>query len=168
VHGARLYGFALLVAAGDAGSARRAAAEVLDAGAAQAATLRHPERAAAWLRRRALLALRRGSDHRAMSEAARQGAVANLGVGIPAYRALRSLALEHRAAVVASAVEGLSSLDVATILGASPERSRRMVADGLKRYLAAVAPALSSDPSPGGELATRIRAMANQALGARQ
>ena len=54
LHGARLYGFALLVTLGDRGRAARLSATALAAGASRLADLRHPERAAAWLRARVL------------------------------------------------------------------------------------------------------------------
>jgi len=165
VHGARLHGFALLVAAGDAGRARQAAAEALEAGAAQAARLRHPERAAAWLRRHTLLTLRRGRLGKGLSEAVRQAALAELGVGMGAYRALGQLSLEQRAAVVASAIEGLAPIDLETIMGAPADRSRRLATDGLRRYLAAMAPTLPVGLAPAGPLARRIRAAADLALG---
>ena len=51
LHGTRLHGFALLVTLGDrAHAARLTRGDALAAGMAQAAALRHPERAAAWLR----------------------------------------------------------------------------------------------------------------------
>jgi DNA-directed RNA polymerase specialized sigma24 family protein len=164
VHGARLHGFALLVAAGDAARARQAAAEALEAGAAQAARLRHPERAAAWLRH-ALVTLRRGRLGKGLSEAVRQAALAELGVGMGAYRALGQLSLEQRAAVVASAIEGLAAIDLETIMGAPADRSRRLATDGLRRYLAAMAPTLPVGLAPAGPLARRIRAAADLALG---
>ncbi|MEA2650619.1 MAG: hypothetical protein QOI85_340, partial [Chloroflexota bacterium] len=52
LHGTRLHGFALLVTLGDHARAARLAGEAIAAGTARTSELRHPERAAAWLRRR--------------------------------------------------------------------------------------------------------------------
>src|SRR5262245_49203152 len=52
LHGRRLHGFALLLTLGDRAEAARLASDALDAGVARVDELRHPERAAAWLRRR--------------------------------------------------------------------------------------------------------------------
>src|SRR6187431_2709085 len=52
LHGRRLHGFALLLTLGDRPGAARLASEALAAGAMRVDELRHPERAAAWLRHR--------------------------------------------------------------------------------------------------------------------
>ena len=52
LHGTRLHGFALLITLGDRARAARLAGEAIAAGTARMTELRHPERAAAWLRRR--------------------------------------------------------------------------------------------------------------------
>ena len=52
LHGRRLHGFALLLTLGDRPSAARLASEALADGAMRVEELRHPERAAAWLRHR--------------------------------------------------------------------------------------------------------------------
>jgi hypothetical protein len=52
LHGSRLYGFALIVAMGERQWAAQAATQALAEGELRLPELRHPERAAAWLRRR--------------------------------------------------------------------------------------------------------------------
>ena len=52
LHGSRLHGFAQLLVLGDRHAAAKLASDALADGAARVDELRHPERAAAWLRRR--------------------------------------------------------------------------------------------------------------------
>lgn len=170
LHGARLHGFALLVTLGEPGPAERAAGEALAAGTQQASALRHPERAAAWLRARTLRALHQGlSKGNALSASERQATLAPLGVDAVAYEALALLSLEGRAALVASAIERFEPIDTETILGASPAAARRVVIQARTRYLQAVegrqdAPADAALPQPEGELAKVVREVAARAM----
>lgn len=170
LHGARLHGFALLVALGEPEPAERAAGEALAAGEQQASALRHPERAAAWLRARTLRALHQGlSRGAALPASERQATLAPLGVDGVVYDALAMLTLEGRAALVASAIERFEPIDTETILGASPAAARRVIAQARSRYLQAVeghpaAPASSTPPQPEGDLAKRVREVAARAM----
>lgn len=170
LHGSRLHGFAILVTLGDAPLAERAAGFALAAGADQAAALRHPERAAAWLRARTLRSLHQpGAGRRPPAPAARRAALAALGVDEAVYRGLAELSLDARAALVASAIERLDPIDVETILGAAPTAARRAVAQARDRYLrfAGGQPVETAEPSEAhatGELGARVRRAASRAF----
>jgi len=164
LHGSRLHGFALLVSLGNTRRAEEAAGEAIATGGARAAGLRHPERAAAWLRARVLRSLRsarRGS----VSDAARWTALASLRVEEPVYDGLAALSIEARAALVASAIERFEAIDVETILGASPAAARRLVAQARASYLAAVGKRPSGQAGDsGGPLAARVQDVASRAM----
>jgi DNA-directed RNA polymerase specialized sigma24 family protein len=170
LHGPRLHGFALLVALGDTRAAERAAGEALAAGAEQATALRHPERAAAWLRARTVRNLRRGPRVDAANAAsARRDALASLGVAEVVRQGMATLNVEARAALVASVIERFEPIDVETILGASPAAARRLIAVARQRYLRLVdgLPAdlvgeVSSEQD--GPLAARIRDVTARAI----
>ena len=172
LHGSRLNGFAILVSLGEARSAERVAGEALAAGAEQAAALRHPERAAAWLRARTLRGLRRGRSHgRSTPDGERRDALAALGADDAVFQGLAALSLEARAALVASAIERIGPIDIETILRAGPGTTRRIIAEARDRYLRVVANLPGGPPSappehPGGELASRVRGVAARAISA--
>jgi hypothetical protein len=158
------------VTLGDARAAERAAGFALAAGAGQAAALRHPERAAAWLRARALRLLReRGFLRRATPVEARRAALATVGADETVYRGLAGLSIDGRAALVASAIERFDPIDVETILDAAPAAARHAVAQARERYLrfAARGPTDESEEpggQPMGELASRVRDVAARAF----
>lgn len=171
LHGPRLLGFAMLVTLGEERTAARVAGDALVAGAQQAAALRHPERAAAWLRARALREIRRNSRSSTSAGTPRRAALAGLGVDDTTYEALSALSVEERAAIVASAIERFEPLDIETILGALPAATRRAVAAARVRYLEMIgarpadeAPWLAADPR--GELASRVSDVAARAMSA--
>jgi DNA-directed RNA polymerase specialized sigma24 family protein len=167
LHGPRLHGFALLVGLGDAPRAERAAAMALDAGEAHATALRHPERAAAWLRARVLKSLRARTGGSSVTAATRRADLAPLGVQGPAFDGLAALSPPERAALVAAMIEGFEAIDVEVILDMSPAAARRTAARARARYRSAAARAelRPSPPAPGG-LAQRVRRVAGRALSA--
>jgi hypothetical protein len=170
LHGPRLHGFALLVTLGDSRAAERAAGFALAAGAAQAAALRHPERAAAWLRARTLRSLHeRGSLRRTTHVEAPRVALATLGADEVVYRGLAGLSIDARAALVASAIERFDPIDVETILHAAPAATRHIVAEARKRYLRAAVEgsaeeAKASLDGAAGELSSRVQDVATRAF----
>ncbi len=170
LHGPRLHGFALLVSLGEPEAADRAAGEALAAGGQQASALRHPERAAAWLRARALRALHQGvSRGTAIPAPARRATLAPFGVDGVVYDGLARLSMEGRAALVASAIERFEPIDTETILGASPAAARRVISQARTRYLEAVEGQASTHPGTvktEGDLAKRIREVAARAMSA--
>jgi hypothetical protein len=158
LHGERLLGFGLLVTLGDRGLAGMLSAEALAAGADRIGQLRHPERAAAWLRARLTQAARRASwGQRRPSDPERREALAELGVEPAAYDALASLDVRGRAAIAASAVEGLTAADVHEIVG-SDDRVRRARRDYMTAYLAASRTRNARPPT--GTLMARVNAIA--------
>jgi hypothetical protein len=171
LHGARLHGFALLVALGDREPAAGAAADAMAAASSQLAELRHPERAAAWLRRRvvASLAATRGTRS---PEAERRAALRALGVADPAFDGLAALRIAERAALVASTIERLDPLDVEHVLGLSTADVRRLLERSRRRYLAGTRAAMAresatlpADPNAPGDLARRVEAVAARTMG---
>jgi DNA-directed RNA polymerase specialized sigma24 family protein len=166
LHGTRLHGFALLVTLGDRARAARLAGEALAEGQARAAELRHPERAAAWLRRRvARGAARRGRPLRRHDAAPeRRLALEVLGVDGAGFAGLAALTIRERAAIVADSVERFDRGDVATIVGVDGARLDRLIRRTRGRYGAIVAEALDDASATAGPTAARIRAVATRAL----
>jgi DNA-directed RNA polymerase specialized sigma24 family protein len=158
LHADRLLGFAMVVTLGDATLAGRLAAEALAVGVDRIEQLRHPVRAAAWLRGAVTKSAGRPAwGHRRPEEGERRDALQALGVDAATYDALASLDVRGRAAVAATAVEGFSPADVFEIVG-SDEGVRRARRDFLTAYLASsetreIAP-------PDGDLASRVKAVA--------
>jgi hypothetical protein len=165
LHGRRLHGFALLVALGDRERAERAASMALGAGEVHATALRHPERAAAWLRARALGSLRGHAYGSTVTEAMRRASLADLGVAGPAFDGLAKLSPTERAALVASLIEGFEPIDIETILDLGPIAARRTTARALERYQmgATQAEPAGIGPAPGS-LARRVQEVAGRAL----
>jgi hypothetical protein len=158
LHGERLLGFGLLVTLGDRGLATMLSAEALAAGADRIGQLRHPERAAAWLRARLTKAARGPAwGQRRPSDPERREALRALGVEPAAYDALASLDVRGRAAIAASAVEGLTAADVHEIVG-SDDRVRRARRDYLTAYVAASR--IRNEKPPAGTLTNRVNATA--------
>jgi DNA-directed RNA polymerase specialized sigma24 family protein len=165
LHGTRLHGFALLVTLGDRANAARLTAEALASGMARADELRHPERAAAWLRRRVTQAAGRSGDpaRRRAGPEDRQ-ALAELGVDAAMFAGLSGLTTRQRAALVADSVERLDRGDVATVVGINGARLDRLIRSVRDRYAVAVASGLDDETSADGPTATRIRTLAARAL----
>jgi DNA-directed RNA polymerase specialized sigma24 family protein len=171
LHGARLYGFSLLVAVGDRTRAAQAASTAVTVGAQRAAELRHPERAAAWLRRRVLKELQRTRASRHVTPADRHAALVEIGTADAAIAALENLTQVRRAALVAGLVERFALTDVATILGTDLSRAQRALAEARREYLTAVTHWMQARPKaaiPGGALADRIEQVAARAVGPRR
>ena len=171
LHGARLYGFALLVTLGDRTRAAQAASTAVAAGAQRAAELRHPERAAAWLRRRVLNELRRTQARRHMTPAERHAPLVEIGAADAAIAALENLTQVRRAALVAGLVERFALTDVATILGTDLSGAQRALSGARREYLTAATHWMQELPSaaiPGGALAVRVDQVASRAVGPRR
>jgi DNA-directed RNA polymerase specialized sigma24 family protein len=165
LHAARLYGFALIVALGDRAWAAVLATDAIDAGMARVAELRHPERAAAWLRERVLAAHR--PDHHTSSAVVAQHAAAleEIGIDERVGRALAALSPKERAALVADEVERFDPLDTATIVRHRGRRLVRLLVRARRRYAAAFGDGPTASAGFGdGPLARRVRAIAARAL----
>lgn len=153
LHGQRLHGFALLLVLGDEVQARELATTSIAAGMAEVLALRHPERAAAWLRADVLRRARR----RRSAGSRDGGALRRLNANGAAVDALAALDLVPRAAVIAADVERLDPRDVNTIVGRSPSSGARLLADARRRYVAAFRGPVMAE----GPLARRISAIAD-------
>ena len=159
LHGRHLHGFALLLMLGDAPRAARLTVGALDAAVPHIDALRHPERAAAWLRARVVRASR-GMQR----PATRLQPLAELGVEPAVAGALGTLRHDERAALVAAAVERLDRRDVATIVGQDGAALDRILARARRRYAAAHAARAADDPPVAGPLVDRVRAEALRAM----
>jgi DNA-directed RNA polymerase specialized sigma24 family protein len=165
LHGTRLHGFALLVTLGDRARAARLAGEAIAAGTARTTELRHPERAAAWLRRRVTRNVTRSGRPPRRGRAAEGGlALEELGADAAALAGLSALSTRERAALVADSIERLDRGDVATIVGVDGPRLDRLVRRARRRYTETVAAALDETAAGSGPTAMRVRAIAARAL----
>ena len=160
LHGRSLNGFALLVTLESPEVAALRAGESIDAGMARLDELRHPERAAAWLRADLLARTRR----RVARPPSPSGDLAALGVDAGVLAGLAALSPRERAALVAADVERLDPRDVATVVGRSGTRLDRLLVGARRRYLARY---LASEPqlAIGGSIGDHVAATARRALG---
>jgi DNA-directed RNA polymerase specialized sigma24 family protein len=159
LHGASLHGFTLLLTLGDRPLAASIAAGALAEGVRRVDELRHPERAAAFLRRQAVRTARRIPGAGALGRSVRMAALRELGTREPVIASLEGLSLEQRAAIVASAVEGFSPVDTAVILGRDLASTRRVVRTARRRYLAVAVHWMRQRPgdeAPSGAIAARV------------
>jgi hypothetical protein len=171
LHGSRLHGFALLVALGDRQLASAAASNALAHATSRLSELRHPERAAAWLRRRVVEELAT-SGRGQMPETERRAVLNGLGISRPTFDGLAAMSRLERAALVAATVERLDPMDVERVLDRSPADARAILERAHGRYLAAAAAGLAaetstlpSDPNAPGQLAARVEAVASRTMG---
>ncbi|HET7520723.1 MAG TPA: hypothetical protein VFK61_04185, partial [Candidatus Limnocylindria bacterium] len=166
-----LQGFALLLALGDEAAATRASHAALRAGAggrdALDARLRHRALRAldpAWGQVPRLL---RG---RPLLDPERRAALRQLGVNDIGLEGLASMAPAERAALIASAAEGMDEAGVARVVGLHARFSRVLLGRARRRYLATTSAFLDENPwarrEIGGPLARRIRRTAGRARGA--
>lgn len=158
LHGPRLHGFALLLTLGDRPLAARLAADAIAAGVARVRELRHPERAAAWLRRRVVERAARsrlGASH---------GAVDDLGLDRAAAAGLRALRRRERAALIADAVERLDRGDVGTVVGLDGRRLDRCLRDARARFVAAASAVPTPEADEAGPIVMRVHAIASRAI----
>jgi DNA-directed RNA polymerase specialized sigma24 family protein len=158
LHGRRLHGFALLLTLGDRPSAARLASEALADGAMRVEELRHPERAAAWLRHRLVRRARAGRDSHVDALV-----LLDLGVDEALVVAFRSLGRLERAALIASAVERLDRRDVAAIVGREGSSLDRLLRRARERLMKAYMETAAEPPD--GPIATHVRALARRAMG---
>ncbi|MGH2381127.1 MAG: Ig-like domain-containing protein [Candidatus Limnocylindria bacterium] len=155
VHATRLHGFALLLSLGDGARAAFSSAEALNAGAQRIEALRHPERAAAWLRSRLLRAAPRG-DGNGQPFAVRIEGLKPLGVQPAALTGLAALTARERAALIADEIERLDRRDVEAILRTSPSSAERLIRGARRRYADAYGRALFASPTDAGPLPIRV------------
>ena len=161
LHGRRLYGFALLVTLGDRRRAAAASATALGDGEKRVEELRHPERAAAWLRARVLCLLR--GRHNPAGAADRAAALQGLGVEEHVRVGLASLDMIDRAALVLADIERMDARDVATAIGRSGPAVERLLQRARLRFAASAASELPDDQLSSPTV-DRIRATAARVM----
>jgi hypothetical protein len=169
VHGPRLHGFALLLTLGNRSLAATSAARTLGEGARCANELRHPERAAAWLRRRLLRSLPRDPGRLTReSEAERRAALRALGVTDEVFDALATLRTDARAVLVLTAIERFAERDVESILDRRGAGLRRLLLQARSTYLGSVIAQHPGPPPPTlpQSISARIDEEASRTLGA--
>ncbi len=164
LHGARLHGFALLVTLGDQALAATLASEAIAEGNARTDELSHPERAAAWLRRRVVRAARSQLRDSPATAGRRRAALADLDTDAVAFASLAALDVRERAAVAAYTVERLDRLDVATIVGMDGARLERLLRHAHATAIQSAGRVLDEQPPVDGPITTRIRAIAERAM----
>ena len=162
LHARSLHGFALLLTLGDRRRSLHLAADALAAADAHAAELRHPERAAAWLRSRLTAAAGR-RDSRIDAEA-RLDALGPLGVTASVLAGLAALGVLERAALIGSGIERLDDRDVATIVGRGGNRLDALLRGARHRFLEGCAASPAGPSGLGGPLTDLVRASAARAM----
>lgn len=161
LHGPRLHGFALLLTLGDRVLAARLSADALSAGSTRVGELRHPERAAAWLRAHVVRGAR-FIDRRPIDVVVSELGLRPLGADEAVCAGLARLGRLERAALVAAIVERLDRRDVATIVGRDGRALAALLRQARGRYAAGHAERAVEEPA--GRLFDRIRATAERAL----
>jgi len=162
LHGRRLHGFALLLGLGDRARAAQLTADALSEGALRLEELRHPERAAAWLRAR-LVRVAPGMRLAEGRPGERLQTLAELGVDRAMLAGLAALEQNERAALIASSIERLDRRDVALVVARDGERLDRLLERTRRRYALAYAAAVTELP-PAGPLSDRVHEVARLAL----
>lgn len=160
VHARSLYGFALLLTLGDGPEARRLVELALSNAADRIEQLRHPERAAAWLRRQVVESV----DWRiAVRPLPSSEPLIAEGADRAVMRALARLNRLERAALIASDVERLDRRDVASLAGRDGSGVDHLLRRARTRYLRSyVAP---SGEDRHGPTEARINAIARRQMG---
>ena len=164
LHGSRLHGFALLVTLGNQALAARLASEAIAAGSADSDELSHPERAAAWLRRHVVRAVRGQLRDSPDTASRRRAVLEEIDVDAVAFAALAALDVRERAAVAAHTVERLDLRDVATIVGIDGARLERVIRRAHAKAIRSAGRALDLRPHEDGPITTRIRESAERTM----
>ncbi|HET6657289.1 MAG TPA: hypothetical protein VFG61_05290 [Gaiellaceae bacterium] len=163
LHGRRLHAFGLLLTLGDRAATTSLVGEAIAAGVERAELLRHPERAAAWLRARIMRnASRMGVRRHRVGED--RAVLADLGVEAPVVAGLSALDPRERASIIASAIERLDTRDVATIVDREGHALEKLQLRARARYAAAYESAATDDLPLDGPLATRLHEIASRAM----
>lgn len=161
LHARSVHGFALLLTLGDPDAAESLATDALAAAEERVNEMRHPERAAAWMRARMVRRrrLRRSPPQLSADALGALGVDSAIGSGLSALDEL------ERAALVASVVERLDLRDVAVVVGRDGSRLQRLLAGARRRYLRAYLADARADESPPGPISTRLHEISRRAIG---
>ena len=93
--------------------------------------------------------------------------LAGLGIGAASARALGSMTLRDRAALISADIERFGEDDVATILGTSTPQARRAAATARRRYVERHPDGdLDAPPAPGS-IGARVVAVSQRTMGGR-
>jgi DNA-directed RNA polymerase specialized sigma24 family protein len=160
VHARSLHGFALLFTLGDRSRATRLTESALADAAGRVDNLRHPERAATWLRGRVVRQARTRVRLRLRPPV---GRLAELGADEAVMRALAVLSQRERAALLASDVERFDRRDVASIVAVDGRALEGLLRHARERYFRAYADSAAGEV-PDGPTVLRIRAIAHRHL----
>lgn len=161
LHAPSLHGFALLLTLGDRRRSLALTADALAAADARATELRHPERAAAWLRGRVTTAAGQGGSRLDADE--RLDALGPLGVTASVLAGLAALRVLERSALISSEIERLADRDVATIVGRDGDRLDALLRQARERFLEGCAAAEGASDL-GGPLTDLVRETAARAM----
>jgi DNA-directed RNA polymerase specialized sigma24 family protein len=156
LHGRRLAGFATMLLLGNGQRAAGLAAASLARGSERVTELRHPERAAAWLR--ADLLRHVGRVPQALPPAL-DPVLAALGATPAIMQALATLDLRQRAVIIAMDIEHLDLRDVERIVGRRPAATARLLAQARARFAAS----FDELGARHGEIAKAVEAAAGKA-----
>jgi DNA-directed RNA polymerase specialized sigma24 family protein len=162
LHGARLHAFALLLTLGDRRRAALLAADAIASAADHLEELRHPERAAAWLRARVTDAA--GSDDHRLDADERLASLAELNFRAAALAGLSALSRLERAGLIATDIEGLDQRDVATVVRRDGRRLDALLRRARRRYLDGAAASPEALDGPPGRISQRIVASAARTM----
>ena len=154
LHGRRVHAFALLLTLGDRSRAVQLASEAIAAGSDHLPELRHPERAAAWLRARIVRAA--GSGNRRLGVGERLASLSDLHVESASLAGLSALTGLERAALIATAIERLDRRDVALIVGRDGDRLDALLRRARRRYLNGATATPDELDGPPGPIGRRI------------
>ena len=160
LHARRLHGFALLLALGDRASAARLATDALTAAGTRIEALRHPERAAAWLRQHVV---QHASGARRRERLVEPRVLGDLGADAAVVAGLALLAPRERAVLIAGAIERLDRRDVAMIVDRDGPGLDRLLRRARRRYVGAYV-AAAPGAVGGGPVTARIRRVAQSVL----
>lgn len=162
LHAPTLHGFALLLTLGDRRRAAALTADALSAAESHAGQLRHPERAAAWLRSRVVAAAGRRESR--IDVEARLDALGVLAVDPSVLAGMAALGMLERAAIIASGIERFDEPDVGIIVGRTGTRLDALLRRARQRFLDGSAAASDRPSGFGGPLTDRVRAAAARAM----
>lgn len=163
LHGRRLHGFALLLTLGDRRLAARLTDDALTSADVRVAGLRHPERAAAWLRARVLRRMPRRTPPPSPTE--ERAALEPLGAEAATVDGLAAVGTRERAALIAADVERLDLRDVETIVARRGDALERLLVRARRRYAGAYAAVpIGASGHEQGPLVRRVRSVAERTM----
>jgi DNA-directed RNA polymerase specialized sigma24 family protein len=160
VHARSLHGFALLLTLGDRARAARLTESALAEAAGRVDNLRHPERAASWLRGRVF---RQARGKFRLGRRPPVGRLAELGADEAVVRALALLSPRERAALLVTDIERFDRRDVASIVSLDAPALESLLRRARERYFRAYAAAAPGEV-PDGPTVLRIQAIAHRHL----